>query len=66
MSGGNPQWRKSSYSGSQGGDCVEVAAGPRGIHVRDSKNTARPALHVEPQAWSNFLAYAHEGAGARL
>lgn len=38
------RWRKSSYSASNGGDCVEVA---RTLHaVRDSKNPTGPALAV--------------------
>ncbi|MGW7257760.1 DUF397 domain-containing protein [Streptomyces sp. NPDC054834] len=30
-------WFKSSYSGTNGGDCVEVAAGLHAVYVRDSK-----------------------------
>ncbi|MGW7429142.1 DUF397 domain-containing protein [Streptomyces sp. NPDC054861] len=48
-------WTKSSYSGSQGGDCVEVATCPHTVHVRDSKDTTRPALTLTPSAWSAFL-----------
>ncbi|EGX58054.1 hypothetical protein SZN_19597, partial [Streptomyces zinciresistens K42] len=29
-------WIKSSYSGTEGGDCVEVAASTDVVHVRDS------------------------------
>ncbi|MEU7279029.1 DUF397 domain-containing protein [Streptomyces sp. NPDC045431] len=54
-------WTKSSYSGDQGGDCVEVAACPHTVHVRDSKDTALPALTVSPTAWSAFLAATHDG-----
>jgi hypothetical protein len=32
------RWRKSSHSGDNGGDCVELAALPGMIAVRDSKN----------------------------
>ncbi|MFI7674658.1 DUF397 domain-containing protein [Actinophytocola sp. NPDC049390] len=35
-------WRKSSFSGSNGGDCVEVANTLKA--VRDSKNPAGPVL----------------------
>jgi hypothetical protein len=49
-------WRKSSHSTSSGGNCVEVAASPHTIHVRDSKDTARPALTVTPAAWAAFIA----------
>lgn len=30
-------WFKSSYSGTSGGDCVEVAVGLDAVYVRDSK-----------------------------
>ncbi|MFG3498729.1 DUF397 domain-containing protein [Streptomyces sp. NPDC047928] len=48
-------WTKSSYSSDQQGDCVEVAVCPHTVHVRDSKDTARPALAVSPTAWSAFV-----------
>ncbi|MFD8129093.1 DUF397 domain-containing protein [Streptomyces olivochromogenes] len=51
-------WVKSSYSGAEGGQCVEVAAGADAVHVRDSKDTARPALTVEPGAWAAFVGFA--------
>ena len=51
-------WFKSSYSdSSNGNDCVEVAATPRTIHVRDSKNTPGPRLAFGPAAWAGFVAY---------
>ena len=38
-------WFKSSYSSSgDGNDCIEVAAAPGAVHVRDSKRTAGPQL----------------------
>jgi hypothetical protein len=43
----NPVWRKSSRSNTQGGDCVELAALPSGIGIRDSKNPAGPILNVD-------------------
>ncbi|MEU0645082.1 DUF397 domain-containing protein [Streptomyces umbrinus] len=49
-------WFKSSYSGSDGDDCVEVAASPAAIHVRDSKNTRGPRLDLSPTAWGDFVA----------
>ncbi|MER6226884.1 DUF397 domain-containing protein [Streptomyces sp900105755] len=48
-------WFKSSYSGSQGGDCVEVASTPATVHVRDSKAPDGPILTVSPAVWSEFL-----------
>ena len=51
-----PRWRKSSYSGNGGGDCVEVASNRPGIvAVRDSKNVPGPELAVSDQAWSAFV-----------
>jgi uncharacterized protein DUF6879/uncharacterized protein DUF397 len=39
----NAEWRKSSYSGNNGGNCVEVASNLTGIvAVRDSKNRGGP------------------------
>ncbi|MDQ0952341.1 hypothetical protein QFZ24_006264 [Streptomyces phaeochromogenes] len=48
-------WRRSSYSDSSGGECVEVAT-TSAIHIRDSKDIARPSLHVSPAAWGVFIA----------
>ena len=55
-------WFKSSHSGSAGGECVEVAACPGTVHVRDSKNPAGPTLAFGPAAWSAFAAYAAAGS----
>jgi hypothetical protein len=54
-------WFKSSYSGSQGDDCVEVAKGTPTIHVRDSKDKRSPELTLSPAAWSDFIPYAVQG-----
>ncbi|MFD3499110.1 DUF397 domain-containing protein [Streptomyces sp. NPDC058678] len=48
-------WFKSSYSGAEGGDCVEVAAATAGVHVRDSKAAAGPVVTVSREAWEGFL-----------
>ncbi|MCP9959899.1 MULTISPECIES: DUF397 domain-containing protein [Streptomyces] len=53
-----PAWFKSSYSAGDGGECVEVAAGPGGVHVRDSKDTARAPLAVGAPAWAAFVEFA--------
>ncbi|GHG95824.1 DUF397 domain-containing protein [Streptomyces lanatus] len=52
------KWFKSSYSGSEGGQCVEVALTSRTIHIRDSKSTPvdGPTLQVTPSAWAAFTA----------
>ncbi|MER6164909.1 DUF397 domain-containing protein [Streptomyces violaceorubidus] len=51
------QWRKSSYSGPNGGDCLEVADGcPTGVvPVRDSKNPGGPVVTVGAGAWQAFV-----------
>lgn len=41
-----PQWRKSSYSGGSGGECVEIAAAEEGVMVRDSKAPEGPCLKL--------------------
>jgi hypothetical protein len=51
-------WCKSSYSTGSGGECVEVATRPGTVHVRDSKDTTRAALAVEPTAWTAFVQFA--------
>ncbi|MER6134865.1 DUF397 domain-containing protein [Streptomyces sp. NPDC001815] len=48
-------WFKSSYSSGSSGDCVEVAASPTAIHIRDSKNTRGPQLALSPAAWADFV-----------
>ncbi|WP_328395262.1 DUF397 domain-containing protein [Streptomyces sp. NBC_00390] len=51
-------WFKSSYSGSSGDDCIEVATTPETIHVRDSKVERGPQLALSPTSWTNFVSYA--------
>ncbi|WP_077799245.1 DUF397 domain-containing protein [Streptomyces sp. JHA26] len=48
-------WRKSSYSNTSGGECVEVAAGLPLVPVRDSKDPSRGALLFTAPAWTAFL-----------
>ena len=51
------QWRKSSYSGSNGGGCVEVARNlPGAVAVRDSKDPDGPKLAFSPGEWAAFTA----------
>ncbi|MBA4865618.1 DUF397 domain-containing protein [Streptomyces sp. PSKA54] len=50
-------WFKSSYSGSQGDSCVEVAHRPDAVHVRDSKEKEGPRFAVTPAAWADFIGY---------
>ncbi|MFE7463640.1 DUF397 domain-containing protein [Streptomyces sp. NPDC057499] len=53
-----PEWFKSSYSsGSEGDSCVEVAAAPGTVHVRDSKNVEGPRLAFARGAWAGFVSH---------
>ena len=51
-------WFKSSYSGTSGGDCVEVAATTAAVHVRDSKRPLDAALTFSTTQWAAFAAHA--------
>ncbi|MYV53064.1 DUF397 domain-containing protein [Streptomyces sp. SID3212] len=52
-------WRKSSYSGNNAGDCLEIASGVSGVvPVRDSKDPEGPVLMLSPHAWAGFVAFA--------
>ncbi|MFC9910977.1 DUF397 domain-containing protein [Streptomyces sp. NPDC059862] len=51
-------WFKSSYSGNEGGECLEVAATARTVHVRDSKAPARAQLAFCRAEWTVFLEFA--------
>ncbi|MGX1221610.1 DUF397 domain-containing protein [Streptomyces ambofaciens] len=54
------QWRKSSYSSDQGGECIEVAEVTRHatVAVRDSKTPAGPTLTLAPATFSAFVSWA--------
>jgi hypothetical protein len=52
----NQSWRKSSYSGNGGGDCVEVAGHRNGVLVRDTKDRNGATLRLTPDAWRRFAA----------
>ncbi|SCL29700.1 protein of unknown function [Micromonospora nigra] len=50
------RWRKSTRSGGNGGECVEVADNLPGIvAVRDSKDPHGPALAFPASAWATFV-----------
>lgn len=57
------EWRKASYSGTNGGNCVEVStrevAGQR--LVRDSKHPDGAVLAVPSREWQVFLASVKNG-----
>lgn len=53
---GAATWIKSSYSGENGGNCVEIAPEFAAVvPVRDSKNPNGPVLVVTPSAWAAFM-----------
>ncbi|MEU4178566.1 DUF397 domain-containing protein [Streptomyces sp. NPDC026589] len=54
-------WRKSSYSGGGGGDCLEVADGHTTVPVRDSKTPAGPAVAFSADGWSSFVTAIKDG-----
>ncbi|MFE7903091.1 DUF397 domain-containing protein [Streptomyces sp. NPDC057424] len=58
MSTSDKAWRKSSYSSSGSGDCLEIATRPDTVHIRDSKNKQGPQLTLSPTAWSAFVSHA--------
>jgi len=49
-----PDWHKSSYSGGNGGDCVEVREGAR-TDVRDTQNRGQGHLSVPAREWDALL-----------
>lgn len=48
-------WRKSSYSNGSGGNCVEVAAAPLLVAVRDSCDRQHSHLAFNHAAWQAFI-----------
>ncbi|GAB0101166.1 hypothetical protein JMUB6875_01300 [Nocardia sp. JMUB6875] len=55
------EWRKSTYSGGSGGECVEVAFAADQVGVRDSKDPAGPALVFAGREWDAFTAGVRDG-----
>ncbi|MEH1163817.1 DUF397 domain-containing protein [Micromonospora sp. CPCC 205539] len=55
------QWRKSTKSGSNGGNCVEVADNlPGVVLVRDTKDRDGGTLSFSPASWRGFVAMAKD------
>lgn len=50
------RWRRSSRSGPNGDNCVEVATDRARVFVRDSKDPDGGMLTVSPAEWRTFLA----------
>ena len=61
-------WRKSSFSGGNGGACVEVAIVPGAaegdgvVALRDNKNPTGPVLVFSADGWRAFTARFRGGA----
>jgi hypothetical protein len=55
------RWRKSRRSGSQGGQCVEVADLGYAVGVRDSKHPAGPNLVFTRREMGRFAARVKAG-----
>jgi hypothetical protein len=48
-------WRKSTYSGHGGQDCVEAGNAAGAVLVRDTKDRGNgPVLRVNPADWQRF------------
>ncbi|WP_028935269.1 DUF397 domain-containing protein [Pseudonocardia spinosispora] len=54
MTDTEPRFVKSTYSGGNGGDCVEWARTAQGVLVRDSKNPDGPRLKFTHAQWQSF------------
>jgi hypothetical protein len=54
-------WRKSSYSGSEGGTCVELADLATAVGIRDSKNPDGPRLVVSRHDLCSLVARVKSG-----
>jgi hypothetical protein len=59
------RWRTSSFSGTNGASCVEVAFLPDSVAVRDTKDRTRAPQAHPAAAWSAFLAAVRAGEFAR-
>lgn len=56
-----PQWHKSSYSGPDGGNCLEVAASLDSVGVRDTQHREFGHLSFPLAEWSAFLVEVRRG-----
>ncbi|QFG22651.1 DUF397 domain-containing protein [Actinomadura sp. WMMB 499] len=50
-------WRKSSYTGPNGGECVELASVPDTVAVRDSKDPDGPKLIIGRASFATLLSH---------
>ena len=52
----DPRWRKSSFSGNGGADCVETGTVPGAVLVRDTKERGNGlVLRASPEDWKRFI-----------
>jgi hypothetical protein len=54
-------WRKSTYSDANGGNCVEVSEAVRVVMVRDTTDRDGGTLALSAGAWSAFVAGIKQG-----
>ena len=47
-------WRKSSYSGNGGGNCIEAASTAQAVLVRDTQDRQGPVLRFDAEVWRRF------------
>ncbi|MGV2920093.1 DUF397 domain-containing protein [Streptomyces alfalfae] len=52
---GATAWVKSSYSGGEGNECVEIAIGRTAVGVRDSKDLHRSAVTISTASFTAFV-----------
>jgi len=62
----NASWRKSSYSGTNGGDCVEAAGWADHVLVRDTTDRDGVVLSVPCAAWQGFIGMLTTGGQQRV
>jgi hypothetical protein len=66
MEGTDLNWRKSSYSGNGGGECVEIGASPGAVVVRDTTDRTGRVLRFTPAAWRRFASQVKQSLASRL
>lgn len=49
-------WRKSTYSGTGGSECVEVGGAVGSVLVRDTKDRTGTVLNTSPESWRRLTA----------
>ncbi|PWI18081.1 DUF397 domain-containing protein [Streptomyces sp. Act143] len=54
-------WQKSTYSGDSS-NCVEIAAEPSIVRIRDSKNAGGSQLAFPSSAWTSFISHTASGS----